>query len=342
MAVTRRIAGGPGILVLLLLAGCGSAATKTTTVAPEASRTASQRAVVGVLTSYENAYSAHDASGLRAILAASVARTGQGTGGCEHVAGEAPVLAAYEAQWTAGAGRYQLVGLSPRAVIVAGHTASVKLGYRIAPASVGQVRFRLADSGNKWLITSIAAGCHVTPTTAPATTSATATATATAQTLSASDWRELEGKTDGALIIVLGSKAPAGEEGRVAFLHHEEEASSEASCAQTYKAHTPCYQQVGELLAHTAAEQRTQAGAMAEHVQGACAEALQADAGVWAGLERVAQSFEHESGSGEGQDEWQSAAAPAEHLITFARTTAGEEPRTELGAGLEACKPSGA
>jgi hypothetical protein len=76
-------------------------------------------------------------------------------------------------------------------------------------------------------------------------------------------------------------------------------------------------------------------------VQGPCAEALKTDAGIWAGLERVAQSFEHEEGSGEGQDEWQRAAAPAEHLIVFARTTPGEEPRTELGAGLEACRPPG-
>ncbi len=291
---------------------------------------------MGVLTRYEGAYSAHDASGLRAILAANVARTGQGAGGCEHVTGQSAVLAAYEAQWTAGAGRYQLTGLSPQAVSVTGQTASVKLRYRIAPASEGQVQFRLADSGNKWLITSITASCHATPATTPKTT------TATAQTLSASDWRELEGKTDGALIIVLGSKGPAGEEGRVAFLHHEEEATSETSCAQTYKAHAPCFQQVGELLAHTTAEQRTQAAALAEHVQGACAGALQTVAGIWAGLERVTRSFEHESGSGEGQDEWQSAAAPAERLITFARAAAGEEPRTELGAGLEACKPSGA
>jgi hypothetical protein len=80
---------------------------------------------------------------------------------------------------------------------------------------------------------------------------------------------------------------------------------------------------------------------MAEHVRGPCAETLQTDGGIWTGLERVAVSFEHEQGSGEGQDEWQSAAALAEHLISFAHTGAGEEPRTELGAGLKACKPSG-
>jgi hypothetical protein len=332
--IRRIVALGPAVLVLLPLTGCGTAATKTTTVAPEASPLAAQRAVVGVLTSYEDAYSAHSASALRAILAGNVSRTGEGANGCGHVAGRAPVLAVDEAQWTAGAGRYQFVGLSPQAVKIAGQTASVKLSYRITPASKGTAEFHLADGGTQWLITSIVASCYAAPTTTPTTT-------ASSQTLSPGDWGELNSKTDGALLIVLGGKAPAGEEGRVAFLHHEEEATSDASCAATYKAHAPCFRQVGEQLAHVTAEQRRQAAAMTEHVRGPCAEALQTDGGIWAGLERVAVSFEHEQGSGEGQDEWQRAAAPAEHLISFAHTTTGEEPRTELGAGLEACKPPG-
>jgi hypothetical protein len=171
----------------------------------------------------------------------------------------------------------------------------------------------------------------------------TAAAPTKQQHLSDAEWKELEGKTAATLIVFLGDKAPAGEEGRVAFLHSEEEALSETSCREPdFKAHAPCFLQVGQLLAQAAAEARGQAAAMAEHAQGPCAGALRTDADIWAGLERVAQRFEHEDGSGEGQDEWQRAAAPAEHLVVFAREVPGEEPRrTELGAGLEACRPPG-
>jgi hypothetical protein len=330
-----RIAFGPVVLILLSLAGCGTAATQTTTVPPESSAAAAQRSVVGVLTSYEDAYSTHNASGLRAILSPAIVRTGEGAEGCQHSRGQASVLAAYESQWKAGAGHYQLIGLSQRAVNVKGQVATAKVAYRIAPRSEGPIDFRLAAVGKQWLITSVMATCHEAPST-------TTVSSVSSRYLSAGDWKELVGKTDGTLLIVLGGgKAPSGEEGRVAFLHHEEQALSETSCLELLKTHAPCFSQLGELLAHSAAEARGQAAAMTEHLQGPCAEALERDAGIWAGLEHVSQSFEHEEGRGEGQDEWQGAAAPAERLILFAHVSAGEEPRTELGAGLEACRPPG-
>ena len=273
------IALGPAVLVLVSLTGCGTTGTQTTTAPPAASPMAAQRAVVGVLTNYANAYSAHDAGGLRATLATNVARTGEGADGCEHASGETAVLAADEAQWTAGAGHYQLIGLSPQAVKVTGQTASVKLSYRIAPASQGTIEFHLAANENLWSITNITASCHAAPTT-------TAAAPTKEQHLRANEWKELEGKTAVELIGFLGDKAPLGYEGEKAFLHSEKEALSEATCVELFKATVPCFGQLGNLLAHEAAEARGQAAAMAEHVQGPCAEALQTDAAIWAGLER--------------------------------------------------------
>ena len=348
----RRIAVGPAVLVLLSLTGCGAAATKTTTAPAAASPMAAQRAVVGVLTKYENAYSAHNASGLGSTLATNVVRTGEGTRGCEHVSGETAVLAAYEAQWTAGAGRYQFIGLSPQAVKIAGLTASVNLSYRIAPASEGPIEFRLATNGKEglWFITNITANCHKAP--APA-----ASTPVSSEHLSDKEYKELEGKTTAGLLIFLGGGTPhPGEEGSRMYLKTGDEALSEEECLNTFKASAPCFRQFGESDAHLASEVREQATRMATHVQGPCAEALQADVEIWTGLERVAQNFEHSGavtereqengGSGGGEEweenEWQHAAAPAEHLVVFAREVPGEEPRrTELGAGLEACRPPG-
>lgn len=323
-------------LGLIALTGCGTAATQTTTAPAAASPVAAQRAVVGILTKYENAYSAHDAGALRSTLATNVVRTGEGADGCEHASDETAVLAAYEAQWTAGAGRYQFIGLSPQAVKVSGQTASVKLTYRIAPASEGTVEFRLTTNGREgvWFIANITASCHAAPTI-------TAAAPTKQQHLSDAEWKELEGKTAAALIVFLGDKAPPGYEGEEAFLRSEKEAFSEATCVELLKATVPCFGQLGKLLAHDADEARGQAAAMAEHLEGPCAEALQTDAAIWARLERVGTNFE-QGRYANTVEEWERAAAPAERLVVFAREVPGEEPRrTELGAGLEACRPPG-
>jgi hypothetical protein len=168
-----------GALVLLILlmpvafSGCGSGASFSKRSVEEEERRppapAVQQAVVEVLTNYENAYSVHNASGLRSILAPTVQRTGEGEDGCEHAAGPAAVLAVYEAQWAAGTGRYQFIGLSPQTVKINGQAASVNLSYRIAPASEGTVEFHLVASGKQWLITDIAASCRAAPLATPVT-----------------------------------------------------------------------------------------------------------------------------------------------------------------------------
>ncbi|MGO9249557.1 MAG: hypothetical protein ACLQQB_05635 [Solirubrobacteraceae bacterium] len=328
----RRIAVGPAVLVLLSLTGCGAAATKTTTAPTAASPVAAQRAVVGVLTKYETAYSAHNASGLGSTLATNVVRTGDGADGCEHASGETAVLAAYEAQWTAGAGRYQFIGLSPQAVKVTGHAASVKLSYRIAPTSEGIVEFRLGTNGKegRWFITNITANCNAAPTTTAATP-------ISSEHLSDSEYKELEGKTALELISFLGDKAPVGYEGEEAFLRSEKEAFSEATCVELFKATVPCFGQLGESLAHTAKEAREQASAMAAHMQGPCGKALQTDATIWAHLERVGANFE-QGRYANTVEEWVRAAAPAEKLvITFKQP--GNAPQVELGSGLQNCRP---
>jgi hypothetical protein len=315
-----------GIVLGLALTGCGASSAQTTAAPPAAPQGAAQQAIVEVLTRYEKAYSARNASGLRSTLAPTVERAGEGADGCERATGEATVLVAYEAQWRAGAGRYEFVGLSPQAVKVTGQKASVKLSYRIAPASEGPIEFDLGASGKRWLITNITASCHAAPATH----------------LNVSRWKALESRTDGSLIILLPGESRlhlAGEEGRLAFERHEEDALSEERCLELFSVDAPCFRQVGALLVTAASEGRVEASALAGKVPGPCAGALRNDEAMWELLELLARAFERGRDVSAGES-WERDSVKAEHLLVE-RLPPGEAPTVELGDGLQACRPPG-
>jgi hypothetical protein len=142
------------VLVVIVVGG-------TVYVVTRAKATPPAQAVVDVLERYQNAYSRHNAPQLADTLSSALKRTAEGRNGCESTLGARAALAKYGAQWSSGATRYLLVGLSARAVRVVGRTATVKLPYVIAPASKGEIAFTLSKQGSHgWLITNILASCH--------------------------------------------------------------------------------------------------------------------------------------------------------------------------------------
>jgi hypothetical protein len=317
----RRVALGPAALVLLSLPGCGTAATKTTTVPPVAATSppAAQRAVVGVLTSYEDGYSAHNASTLRAILSPSVERTGEGAHGCEHATGQTAVLGAYEAQWAAGASRYQLIGLSPQAVKLNEKTASVKLSYRIAPASQGTIAFRLAASGKQWLITNITASCHSAskPTPAP-TPSSTGS-------LTGEGWHELQRDLVGTLVLQGGAEA-------YERISKEIESASLPGCSHqpTSGGMKACLLLYRSSEVSTISKVRTELAQLAGQAPGACASAIETARTL---LERRQAVIEATlPGALASEYGWANTSHELEQL---------ELPTGHLGDGLAACDPSG-
>lgn len=118
------------------------------------------REVMDVLERYEHAYSSHDIGALSVLLADGIKRTAEGSQGCETTLGAHEALAAYEAQWSAGASRYRLVDLTRRAVRMTGGLAVVSSSYSVAAASRSPIAFTLARAGQRWLITGTTVQCR--------------------------------------------------------------------------------------------------------------------------------------------------------------------------------------
>jgi hypothetical protein len=120
---------------------------------------ADRAAIAGVLHRYEDAYSTHSLSGLRAIMSPSVTRHGLRSGGCDDTTGRADVLQAYAEQFANGTGTYTLHGSITNAVQLTGSSATVPLTYSIGGGGSGSVRFDLRRFPVGWQISHIQASC---------------------------------------------------------------------------------------------------------------------------------------------------------------------------------------
>jgi serine/threonine protein kinase len=139
-------------------------ATQPSSTAPatQPSRASSAAVIIGVLDSYQAAYSAANVAGLGSLFTEGVERHGLAAGGCATVRGKSSVLAQYRSQFTGGPLTYRLVGLSPTEITFTSATeALVHTNYAISGSSnTGPVSFWLADHGSMWLISRIVATCH--------------------------------------------------------------------------------------------------------------------------------------------------------------------------------------
>lgn len=136
--------------------------TPTATAATSVNVSQEQGAVVAVLRSYERVASDHNLDLLGSVLLPSVSRRGAayGSSQCTDSHGKNAVLAVYQDQFTRTTGQYQLVDLSPSAVVVNGETATATLHYLwVSDGATGSVTFTLAKAPAGWAISRISAIC---------------------------------------------------------------------------------------------------------------------------------------------------------------------------------------
>ncbi len=138
-----------------------ASATPVASAGPTPSEQASdRRAIMGILRTYQRAYSDHDLSGLAGIFTLAIARHGLAGGGCTVSRGRSAVLADYQSQFEAGSGSYELVGLSGAAIQLDGRaTAHLNAHYQIATGGSGYVNFKFAELGEGWKIGEVDATC---------------------------------------------------------------------------------------------------------------------------------------------------------------------------------------
>jgi serine/threonine-protein kinase len=139
----------------------GAQTASTTTTTGPLSTQASAAVIVGVLGSYQSAYSNSDVSGLGSLFTETVERHGLAPGGCATVHGKGNVLAQYRSQFAGGRLTYRLVGLTPSGVAFSSPTSAVVHTRYYIPTSNnhGSVTFWLANEAGRWLITKIDATC---------------------------------------------------------------------------------------------------------------------------------------------------------------------------------------
>jgi hypothetical protein len=123
-------------------------------------RVRGRRAIMGILGTYQRAYSDRDTSGLASIFTPAIKRHGLAAGGCTVSTGRGAVLADYQSQFEEGSGSYELVGLSQWQVSFDSKTkAHIDTHYRIADSSIGFVNFRFTNSGEGWRMSEVYATC---------------------------------------------------------------------------------------------------------------------------------------------------------------------------------------
>ncbi len=155
--VSASAARGPALSAQADAAASSGAAT---TKSPEFSIGAARRDIVGLLDTYQSAYSQQSTADLAGILSPSVTRHGLAAGGCTVSHGLRAVLADYRDQFQAGTGTYKLIGLSEQAIAFDGTAAArIKAHYEITPGGSGFVDFKFAEAGQGWKISEIYATC---------------------------------------------------------------------------------------------------------------------------------------------------------------------------------------
>ncbi|MHB8533149.1 MAG: nuclear transport factor 2 family protein, partial [Solirubrobacteraceae bacterium] len=118
-----------------------------------------RRAIVGVLSTYQRAYSNHDLESLGRLFTPGVKRHGLAAGGCRVVEGKPAVLADYESQFNEGTGTYSLVGLQSNQISIdTPNRGHVHANYVISSGGRGFVNFNFAQLGG-WKISQVYATC---------------------------------------------------------------------------------------------------------------------------------------------------------------------------------------
>jgi hypothetical protein len=167
---------GTGVVVATgALSGSTQANTSTTPVAKTTTTTApavpagptpseqssDRQAIMGILSTYQSAYSDHNLSGLSNIFTPNVNRHGLAAGGCTVSRGRSAVLADYQSQFEEGSGSYELMGLSAGEIQLDGKTrAHLDAHYQITPGGSGYVNFKFAELGEGWKISEVYATCE--------------------------------------------------------------------------------------------------------------------------------------------------------------------------------------
>ncbi len=141
-----------------LAAATSSAAP--TSGGPAFSASAARRDIVGLLDTYQSAYSDRSTASLARILSPSVTRHGLAASGCAVSHGLQAVLGDYQTQFQVGTGTYRLNGLSEQTIVFEGTTAArISARYRITPGGSGFVKFKFGEAGRGWKISEIYAAC---------------------------------------------------------------------------------------------------------------------------------------------------------------------------------------
>jgi hypothetical protein len=126
----------------------------------ESERSSDREGVMGLLASYQSAYTGHRVTGLEKLFAGYVRRHGLAAGGCRVSRGLRAVLASYESQFELGSGSYALTGLTARQVQIDTKTQAHLIShYKITPGGNGDVNFKFSEDGGGWKISEIDAAC---------------------------------------------------------------------------------------------------------------------------------------------------------------------------------------
>jgi hypothetical protein len=136
--------------------------TPTTPAGPSESERLRDRGIImGLLTSYQTDYSAHNVLALTGLFTPDVTRHGLAAGGCRVSHGRSAVVASYKSQFDEGTGVYSLVGLSASHIQLESATqAHLTVHYRITPGGTGYVDFRFVEAGEGWKIGEVYATCE--------------------------------------------------------------------------------------------------------------------------------------------------------------------------------------
>ena len=120
-----------------------------------------RQAIMGVLRTYQSAYSDHNLAGLASIFTPGIRRHGLAAGGCTVSQGRSAVLADYQSQFEGGSGSYELIGLSEGEIQLDGRTrAHLDAHYQITPGGAGYVNFKFAELGEGWKTSEVYATCE--------------------------------------------------------------------------------------------------------------------------------------------------------------------------------------
>jgi SnoaL-like domain len=126
----------------------------TPTPPPEDDVAADRDAISATLSRYEQAFTDQSPSDMGAVFTPDASREGFGSPDCLQN-GRDQIVQAYQSQWDAGAGAYDL-SYDPSDIEVSGDRASLERAqYSIAGGSPGRIDFDFERSGDEWLISRI-------------------------------------------------------------------------------------------------------------------------------------------------------------------------------------------